>query len=320
MIMKGISDQCNFERFYLKRLVSILTTAILTSSFLFCQDYKPFPTSDAVWSVFLISGCDNDSPSDTSLLRYSIQGDTVYNEEEYKKLIVTRGDTANPVTEFAGGFREESKRIYYLGQDFIGPGEGEELLLYDFNVEINDTIFHNNYGSRKSIVLDIDSIMIDDHFRKRYKVDNGWWYHREDYIIEGMGSVLNGLLGHISMIPTCGYHYWEHVCYTENGQVLYKNPVFTDCFAGVNLSGIEATVVNRIRIFPNPFSEYFEVSIPELRKDMTLKVHNVRGQMISEMEIKVTSFQVELEGPPGIYILSILDKNEQISRVKIVKE
>ena len=78
--------------------------------------------------------------------------------------------------------------------------------------------------------------------------------------------------------------------------------------------------MNRIRIFPNPFSEYFEVSIPELRKDMTLKVHNVRGQMISEMEIKVTSFQVELEGPPGIYILSILDKNEQISRVKIVKE
>jgi len=318
--MKRISDQCNFERYYLKRLVSILTIAILTSSFSFCQEYKPFPTSDAIWSVFLISGCDNDSPSDTSLLRYSIQGDTVYNEVEYKKLMVTRGDTTNPITEFAGGFREESKRIYYLGQDFIGPGEGEELLLYDFNVEVYDTIFHDNYGSRKSIVLEIDSVMIDDQYRIRYKVDNGWWYHREDFIIEGMGSIINGLLGHITMIPTCGYHYWEHVCYTENGQVLYKNPVFTDCFAGVNLSGIEPTEVHGIRVFPNPFGKYFEVSIPEIRKNMTLEIHNITGQLISEMEILETNFQVEIEEPAGIYILSILDGNEQILRAKIVKE
>jgi hypothetical protein len=287
---------------------------------LFCQEYKPFPTSDAVWSVFLISTCDNDSPGDTSLLRYSIQGDTVYNEVEYKKLMVTRGDTVNPITEFAGGFREESKKIYYFGQDFLGFDYHEELLLYDFNVDVNDTISHDIYGSMKSIILEIDSIMIDDYYRKRYKVDNGWWYHRQDYIIEGMGSVLNGLLGHITMIPTCGYHYWEHVCYTENGQVLYKNPVFTDCFAGVNLSGIEATEVNRIRIFPNPFREYFEVSIPELRIGMTLKIQNIIGQLISEIEIIDTHFLVELEEPPGIYILSILDRNEEISKIKIVKE
>lgn len=320
MIMKQISNQCNFERYYLKRLVSILTITILTSSFLFCQEYKPFPTSHAEWSIFLISSCDNDSPGDTSLLRYYIQGDTVNNEVVYKKLMVSRGDTVNPFTVFAGGIREESKKIYYFGQGFLGYDYYEELLLYDFNVDVNDTISHDIYGHMKSIVLDIDSVMVDDHYRKRYNVDNGCCNHREDFIIEGMGSVLNGLLGHITMVPTCGYHYWEHVCYTENGQILYKNPVFIDCFAGVKLSGIELTEVHGIRIFPNPFKGYFEVSIPEIWENMTLKIYNISGQMISEMEIIDTHFQVTLDGPPGIYILSILDKNEQISRVKIVKE
>ncbi|MCK4920278.1 MAG: T9SS type A sorting domain-containing protein [Bacteroidales bacterium] len=222
----------------MKTHIFLFATIFFISPMVEGQDYIPFPTQNASWNIYLESTCENDSPTDTFLLRYSILGDTTINEKTYHKLVLEKGDTINPTLEPIGGIREEGKKVYFYGQGFLRNDPGEELLLYDFNVQIGDTIKHSSDGPWKSIVLDIDSIQIGDHYRKRYKVDNGWIYHNPDYIIEGIGSVLNGLLGHISDIPTCGTHYWEHVCFRENEQILYLNPNYLDCNAGINTNSI----------------------------------------------------------------------------------
>ncbi len=105
------------------------------------------------------------------------------------------------------------------------------MLLYDFTAQVGDTVHHSGKAAFRSIILEIDSIQIGGEYRKRYKVDNGWFYHNPDYIVEGIGSIQNGLLGHISDIPLCGTHYWEHVCFSEGGIVKYKNPAYSDCYA-----------------------------------------------------------------------------------------
>jgi hypothetical protein len=137
------------------------------------QDYIPFPTQNASWNVYLESTCDNESPPDTFLLRYTVLGDTTIKNKAYNKLIVECGDTINPTLMQSGGIREEGKKIYYFGPGILGSVTDEEFLLYDFNVQIEDTINHSSNGLWKSIVLDIDSIKIGSQYRKRYKVDNG---------------------------------------------------------------------------------------------------------------------------------------------------
>ena len=217
-------------------IISVLVILFVHS--IKAQDYYPFPTEDAHWNIYLSSTCDNDSPPDTFLLQYFIDGDTVINDLTYRKLCVENWNLANLIIEPVGGIREEEKRIYYNGQGFLGSVQEEELLLYDFTAQVGDTVQHSEKVSFRSIILEIDSIQINGAYRKRYKVDNGWMYHNPDYIVEGIGSIQNGLLGHISDIPTCGTHYWEHVCFRENENIQYLNPTFNDCNAIVLTNSI----------------------------------------------------------------------------------
>ena len=94
------------------------TSTLITVIFLYIsmmingQEYVPFPFEDATWTVFVVTSCDNDGPPDTLLLRYSLSGDTTVNDIVYKKLLVEKGDTVNPVFEPVGGLREENRKVY----------------------------------------------------------------------------------------------------------------------------------------------------------------------------------------------------------------
>ena len=211
---------------------TVLVILFICSMPLQGQQYFPFPSENARWNIYLLTTCDNDSPPDTFLLRYALHGDTVINDLAYGRLCLETGDLVDPEIEPVGAIREKDRKIYYIGQGFLGSDLSEEVLLYDFTARVGDTIDHTENRSFRSIVLETDSIQIDGEYRKMYTVDNGWYYHNPDLIVEGIGSIKNGLLGHISDIPTCGTHYWEHVCFSENGEVRYRNPAYSDCYAG----------------------------------------------------------------------------------------
>ena len=223
----------------------------------------------------------------------------------YSHLYLETGDTIHPSRLPVGGIREDDKRVYFFSKDFLGSPKDEELLLYDFNMHIDDTVYHSNDGFWKSIVLDIDSVQIGDKYRMRYLVDNGWFYHNQDYIIEGIGSVINGLLGHITDIPTCGTHYWEHVCFFFGNQMIYKNPSFSDCSAGVDLSTVNNRVTSTTSIYPNPFKRSVVLVSSLPGKSMSIQVFNAAGQIVLE-KYKVESIgQIEIPGPAGIYFAII---------------
>jgi len=300
-----------------------LITAIflLISMLVNGQEYVHFPLLDATWHVYLETTCDNDSPPDTFLLRYYFDGDTLVEDITYRLLYLETGDTIHPSRLPVGGIREDNKRVYYIGEDFLGFALDEELLLYDFNMHIDDTVYHSNDGMWKSIVLDIDSVQIGDRYRKRYLVDNGWFYHNQDYIIEGIGSVVNGLLGHITAIPTCGFHYWEHVCFFSGDQLIYKNPTFSDCSAGVNLSSAEDMITSEISIYPNPFNESIVLISLLYRNSMSLQVFNASGQLIIGNKKVVSNEQIFIPGSAGLYIAILQDeKGKILLEQELIKE
>jgi hypothetical protein len=150
-------------------------------------------------------------------LRYTLGGDTIINSVLFTKLFQETGDTVHPVIEYVGALRGNGKKIYYQGLDYLGSEHIAEngILLYDFNGEVNDTIKHiADDPSFRSIIINIDSVLIGSSYRKRVEINSSTNYHHQtEYWIEGIGSIINGLLGHINAIPTCCYQYWEHVCY-----------------------------------------------------------------------------------------------------------
>jgi hypothetical protein len=296
----------------MKNITLILGLTLLINLSLKSQNYVPFPTKNVNWNVFYAGTCD-EAPPDTVVIRYTIHGDTTINETQYSKLCIESGDTISPTILAVGGLREVDKKIYYIGQTIVGHGYDEENLLYDFTAQIGDTIKHQSFDGFYSVVLDIDSFLIGENYRKRFKVDNHWFYQNPDYIIEGIGSVENGLLGHISAIPTCGTHYWEHICFRQNGIVEYLNPSFDECFPSYYWTGIEyADYVADLEMYPNPFNNEIQINNKHNNKDLVFKLIDINGRALIEKNISREKTTVNLNVNSGFYNAIILDRNGKV--------
>jgi len=266
----------------------------------------------------------SESPTDTVLLRYTLHGDTSINQVNYKKLCLESGDTLNPEIEAIGGLREQDKKIYFIGQDFLGNPHYEESLLYDFNKQIGDTVKHDNYGTFYSIIENIDSIEIDGEYRKRYKVyaSNNYYFPGQEYWIEGIGSIKNGLLGNITMIPTCCYHYWEHVCFRENEQVKYLNPSFSECFPDYLLTSINENIeIFEINIYPNPFSNELHIDNIQPDENINVRIVDNLGRILVHKELTTKNNIINVPEISGLLIVIVIDDNYQIlKREKIIQK
>ncbi len=305
----------------MKQTIILLGMTLIVNLSLKSQDYVPFPTENVNWNVFYAGTCE-EAPPDTLMIRYVIHGDTTINEVQYSKLCIESGDLINPKIQAIGGLREFEKKIYYIGQTIIGGGFDDEYLLYDFTKQIGDTIEHDNYGVFYSVILDIDSVLIDSTYRKRFEVDNHWFFQNPDYIIEGIGSVKNGLIGHISDIPTCGSHYWEHICFRENGIVIYLNSSFNDCFPSNLLTGMEQPEYKTdLYIYPNPFKNKIQIDNKLINRDLIFKLIDINGRTLFEKPIKGESIKLDLNIKSGFYNALIFDKSGAILiSKKMIKE
>jgi hypothetical protein len=210
----------------MKKNIMFILLAISIS--MIAQKYVPFPTENSQWKVRYLSMW-NTRPIDTTLLKYSFQGDTIINSIIYKKVCRNIGTNALPIYKGVGGLREQNKKIYYCGESYNKfQFDNNEQLFYDFTKQVGDTVWINQYKSY--VILAIDSIKIGSEYRKRYKTTGGYM-HNPDYIIEGIGSVLEGIFGRITEIPTCldCFQRWEFASLSQNGECIYKNPAFVDC-------------------------------------------------------------------------------------------
>jgi hypothetical protein len=276
--------------------------------------YFPFPTENAQWNVYLEYSI-SEAPTDTVLLRYFLCGDTTVNQINYKKLCLEKGSLANPARGLAGLIREQDKRIYYKGTDFLGFPHDEEWLLYDFNVHEGDTVWHFNSGHDYTVIEKIDYVEIDGQLRRRYKVDTwrNYYFEDEEYWIEGIGSIKNGLLGHITDIPTCCYHFWEFVCYCENGTEKYLNPSYDDCIPSFLLSSSEYKIpLHEITIHPNPVIGNFIVGNMPTTGDFGISIYSSAGQMIKAQKLQSGSNVVQFPPFNGVAVVIITDSNGNI--------
>lgn len=281
------------------------------------QDYYPFPTENANWNIFLEYSI-SEGPLDSTVLRYSLNGDTTINQIAYKRLCLESGNIEDPIITPVGGLREVDKKIYFIGNDYLGMEHATELLLYDFNLQIGDTIKHDN-RERYSIITDIDSVEVDGELRKRYEINSRSDYpnKEQEYWIEGIGSIKNGLLGLITDVPTCCYHFWEHVCFKENGIVKFLNPSFSECLPENLLSSTENSFqISNIRIYPNPVKNELFIDVLSLKNELFLRLVDNNGKIVLQKQIKSKNSRIKMIEKTGIYYLIINDLTGEIIRTE----
>lgn len=289
--------------------------------YLRAQEYKyiPFPDSGAIWSEMyyppIFSG------ENPNYERFAVSGeDTVVNGTVYKKLYQFY-DTIfiRSRATYIGGIREDdTKKVYYCGSEihFLKPSfaaiiqndgnVGDELLLYDFSLNIGDTLKNGNLTVPDEflVVSDIDTINAGNSYRKMFHFEPIWWVKW----IEGIGSI-KGLLFTSGDLPTNGLDN-DLICFRKNDSILYFNGFYDDCIpliAGIetdkkNLSGIE--------IYPNPTHDNSIHFNPGDKNVKKIEIIDCSGIIVDCLRIADTQSEIIYSTEklhPGIYFIMVTD-------------
>jgi len=130
------------------------------------------------------------------------------------------------------------------------------------------------------------------------------------------------LLGNITLIPICCYHYWEHVCFKEDEQVKYLNPSFNECFPDYLLtSKNEKIELFKINIYPNPFSSKLHIDNILPDENINVRIVDILGRILVHKELTTNNNIINVPEISGLLIVIVIDDDYQIlKREKIIQK
>lgn len=276
------------------------------------QTYVPFPTGadTAVWFVsssYWVSGS-----GQTSYYNIVTDGDTIFDGLEYTKLY---HDDNGTLRYYYAAIREENKIIYL--RDFNDNTWGvnnisSDTILFDFNVQVGDTINWFSFGSGPMEVYSIDSVQVaDGTYRKRFSFSGPGGF-ASFQVVEGIGSNLGFI--HIPLVGGGGTY---TNCYFLNGDFVWTSwfgGTANDCYT----STTQLNSNSKITVNPNPTSDNLNIEF-ENTEQRELMIFNQLGQVVLNEISNETTVILNLEQlPKGFYVLTIRT-HESIFTKKIIK-
>jgi len=230
---------------------------------------------------------------------YRFDGDTLISSQLYKQLYFSN-DSLMTTWWYYGALREDLfKKVYY-----VRPSEVNERLLYDFNLNVNDT-FHICYGAYSITVNSIDTItLLNGESRKRFSFTPG-----PEIWIDGIGSTMG-------VVTDGGYYYCPTTdggtiflnCFSENDTLKYKDTFYNiPCSIVTGISDKEQNI--HIDLFPNPFNSYAVLTISDFRfTNYNLRIYNAMGQLLQNQVINNGSTKIDRDLlRDGIYFYQIIN-------------
>ncbi len=310
-------------------LILVLIAFIFSSS-LFSQEYIPFPEEDGFWKVEHGRGdCFSQEPYGgvCSVSQLYLEGDTLINGTSYKKIYengVDFTDYPGPPTYWGPGYKGcyrndiVNKKVFYIRRNHT-----EELLFYDFNLEIGDTIqtdltiFFD--GENSFIVQSIDSIIISSSgnatYAKRYLLD--YWYTNL-FLVEGVG-LMSGPIG-----PFGGFFDYsnEVICFQNDTEELsWDNGEYFSCDIISDVNNIPSAK-DAILISPNPAYDKIEIFLPKIKytSQTKVQVYQINGILLKSFKMDDSKISINIEDlSTGVYMINIIDDGVIIARDKFVK-
>ncbi|WP_317897966.1 T9SS type A sorting domain-containing protein [Aurantibacillus circumpalustris] len=186
---------------------------------------------------------------------------------------------------------------------------GSECLLYDFNLQVGDTLPQLCMSWETNIkVTAIDSIFTPYGYRKRFKLSKS-----KPYLYEGIGNTA-GLVEPIGPVMECGY---TLQCFSLN-DIAYVPTVGASCDLRVGIDSYESDVAPSV--FPNPFNDFATISFNAILTKAHLNLYNYIGEKVmTREEIFGESTTIEKGSlKSGVYFFEIIQDSEKMATGKLI--
>jgi hypothetical protein len=288
-------------------LIFLLTFGLAKSN---AQSQNVFPSygDSATWHVL-----DCYAWNDCQTYVKTFEGEIDLCGHSYSVATFLTGDT--------GYFRSDSLRTYVRRTQNCAD---KEYLLYDFSMEIGDTVYVGfklwDLSSDDSLGLKLQNIDTITQFgvsRRRFNMRSGpnVWNLSMAWI-EGIGSDINPFYPFLCLEQYCESDHFT-LCFDSAGTQLYQHPDYDTCsYTYTGIDEIEPTL--DITISPNPFTHSFQINSDARIRDV--EVYSILGEMIGRFEGKEDAMVVELPQhlSAGMYVVHIRT-NQGILSKKVFK-
>lgn len=223
--------------------------------------------------------------------------DTLIGNSSFKKVIRC------PEQVYHGAYRSENRKVYFVPKDSTN-----QYLLYDFSVEVGDTIpqvyFEYFYGGSMFLTdyqIDyVDTVVINGNQHKR--INYNW--------IEGVGNIQGFLLEPYFNISQ---YRVELTCMSIDNAVYFPMQDVTPC--PLDLAVSDATLP-KIAISPNPTSD--RLIIEGINEFTEINVINAQGRTVDFERLSTHELAVS-DLVAGVYFVQVT-QNKQAEIVKFVKK
>jgi hypothetical protein len=289
----------------MKRILFFILIILSLSAKAQTSVYHHFPNSNAYWreSYVYYDG----TYEYFHEYQYFINGDTLFNSQLYHKIYKTDSLVVwNTTSGFAGaqnfynvlsfGLREDSNEHVFISNLL----DSIEILLYDFNMNVGDTI-HTSISS-ENLVTGIDSILIGTNYRKKYLLHNFSWNPSDSlFIIEGIGAS-TGLSNFIEPFFESG---GMLDCFIESNAILWSNNIVSNCVLVLSSESLINAEV-QIKVSPNPFTFSTLLTTNREFENADVKLYNMFGEQVRQFKLTSNSLVIDRNNlVSGIYFLEI---------------
>jgi len=277
---------------------------ILFSCNIIAQDYFKFPTSNAIWNHIVTQSM---SPPTEWTVIDSLGEQIIIDSLTYIELY--RDDY------IIGAIREDTSSRKVFFHNYYS-----EIVLYDFNLNIDDTIFYStnlfyNIDYYK-VVEFIDSVDVSGQFRKRWFLNNSE-LDLIDIWIEGIGSIHRyGLLYPNDpaivldgSIPYFGCFKHDSITYFDENSCTGICPCSNWLVGIISNSEKDKTTFS---IFPIPFDDYLTIYFENNNHTFSfIEILTIDNRLIEKRRInnnqiiKINTSQFK----SGLYFIKMIDNN-----------
>lgn len=292
----------------MKKLVYILLFLVAAPSL----EAQEIVDNQKVWSI-LTGHCLPDYTTYTTSF-FKFDEDTIIDGKLYQKVFISEDEYQEEWFFFGNFIREENNKVY-LREYF-----GEEGLIYDFNLQLGDTVVVNNPRAASEVALvltEIDSVETTDGYRDRWKLTNDEFMIPE-YWIEEIGS-MGGILNSSTEVfgGLCGTYIL--LCQEESGSTIYLNPEYEQCYYLLLDDGLDIEAPeNAFNIIYSPSNQQIELTFFD-SENRSIHLTDMNGRMINQLQSSENKAQLSIKGSSkGLYIISVLQNDGRWVSKKIM--
>lgn len=221
-------------------------------------------------------------------------------------------------------YHEEAGVVYYYG-NYLNPNFPEELVMYNFNLNVGDSISFRYYGLK---VIKTDSItLLDGSKRKRWEFSsNRKFFSSNLYWVEGIGSLnLQTLRPDLATLTDSGN---DFSCYFYKGELLYSSPSHPGNNGGQNcaprlgadpVSTRDLQELKRLEILQNLGDGEVIFQLNESGRYQCL-LYTATGALLEQKVLGQGIQRISLSAfPRGMYFLRVLNtERRQQKTLKVV--